>query len=213
MGKFKSHQKYYTKDGVLVKGVTTILNILNKQHLLKWANDLGLEGIKMSTYVDNLADIGTLAHAIISGSRTNTVVDYSDYSKNQIDIATVASDKFFKWQKANNLKHIKSEIKLVSDKYMFGGTADIYCDLDGKKTLIDLKTSKAVYGEAFIQTAAYKVLLEENGYPVDKVLILRIGRDPEEGFEEREVVRLDLYFKKFLKCLEIVQIDNQIKGG
>ena len=210
MGRFKAHQKYYTKDGVLVKGVTTILQVLNKPFLLKWANDLGLAGIKMSDYVDNLADIGTLAHAIVEARLMKTVVDYSDYSPNQKRLAETSSAKFFDWETKNKFEAIKCEIQLVSEKG-FGGTIDIYCNLNGKKTLIDLKTSKAIYPEHFIQTAAYKILLEENGYPVEECRILRIGRSAEEGFEEVIVPNVEIYGRKFLKCLDIIQIDNELK--
>lgn len=57
----KAHVKYRTKDKVLVPGVTTITNLLNKPYLIKWANDLGLEGIDSTKYRDEAADIGTLA--------------------------------------------------------------------------------------------------------------------------------------------------------
>ena len=210
MGKFKPHQKYYTADGVLVKGVTTILQVLNKPFLLKWANDLGLAGVKMSAYVDNLADIGTLAHAIVEAHLMKTEVDYSDYSPNQKKMAEVSSAKFFDWETKNKFEAIKCEIQLVSEKG-FGGTIDIYCNLNGKKTLIDLKTSKAIYPEHFIQTSAYKILLEENGYPVEDSKILRIGREEAEGFDEKEVPLIDIHAEKFLACLKILQINNKLK--
>jgi len=211
MSKFKAHQKYYTKDGVLVKGVTTILQVLNKPFLLAWANKLGLEGIKMSDYVDNLADIGTLAHSIVEARLTKTEVDYSDYSPNQRKLAEVSAAKFFDWQTKNKFEVIKCELQMVSDIHLFGGTIDIYCMLNDKKTLIDLKTSKAIYPEHFIQTSAYRILLEENGYPVEECRILRIGRSVEEGFEEVVVPNTEIYGRKFLKCVEIIQIDNELK--
>lgn len=211
MGKAKAHQKYFTKDGILVPGVTTVLQILNKPFLLVWANKIGLEGIKMSAYVDNLADIGTLAHSIVEAHLKKTEVDYSDYTPNQKILAENSAAKFFDWEIKNKFEVIKCELQMVSDKYFFGGTVDIYCILNGKKTLIDLKTSKSVYPEHFIQTAAYKILLEENGYPVEECRILRIGRSPEEGFEEVIVPNIEIYGRKFLKCVDIIQIDNELK--
>ena len=45
MGKTAAHIRYKTTDGTIVPGVTTILGILNKPALVRWANQLGLRGI------------------------------------------------------------------------------------------------------------------------------------------------------------------------
>ena len=65
MGKSKAHQIYKLKDGTRVPGTTTITSILDKPALKFWANNLGLKGISVSKYVDNLADIGTLCHKMV----------------------------------------------------------------------------------------------------------------------------------------------------
>lgn len=209
--KFNGHQKYYIKDGVLVPGVTTVLGVLAKNALIPWANKLGLQGIEVGKYVDSLADIGTLAHKIVECYLTGQEVDYGDYSPNQRIQAERAAGKFFEWEKKNTFKVIKSELQLVSEKYYFGGTCDIYADLNGKKTLIDIKTSKACYSEHYTQCAGYSILLEENGYPVDDVKILRIGREEAEGFDEKEVPLVEIHKEKFLACLKILQINNKLK--
>lgn len=211
MGKFNGHQKYRTKDGVLVPGVTTVLGVLAKPALVPWANKLGLQGIEVGKYVDSLADVGTLCHNIVECYLMKKEVDYADYTPNQRILAEGATKKFFDWEKKNEFKVIKSELQLVSEKYYFGGTCDIYCDLNGKKTLIDIKTSKACYSEHFTQCAAYAILLEENGYPVEDVKILRIGREESEGFDEKEVPLVAIHKEKFLACLKILQIDNKLK--
>jgi hypothetical protein len=209
--KFNGHQKYYTKSGILVPGVTTVLSILAKPALVPWANKLGLQGIKVSDYVDNLADVGTLAHRIIEAYLKNEEVDFSDYTPNQRTMAENSSKKFFDWEKQNDFKVIKSELQLVSEKNFFGGTCDIYASLNGKKTLIDIKTSKNCYAEHFTQCAGYKILLEENGYPVEDAKILRIGREESEGFDIKDIPMIDVHAEKFLACLRILQIDNKLK--
>ncbi len=211
MSKANAHQKYYTKDGILVPGVTTVLGVLAKPALIPWANKLGLQGIEVGKFVDSLGDIGTLCHTIIECYLKKQEVDYSDYTPNQKVLAENASKKFFEWEKKNNLKTLQSELQLVSEKYFFGGTCDIYGELNGKKTLIDIKTSKATYPEHFTQVAAYKLLLEENGYPVEDAKILRIGREEAEGFDEKDVPLIEIHQEKFLACLKILQIDNKLK--
>jgi hypothetical protein len=211
MGKSNGHQKYHTKDGILVPGVTTVLGVLAKPALVPWANKLGLQGIEVGKYVDSLADVGTLCHNIVECYLTKKEVDYSDYTPNQRTLAEGAAKKFFDWEKKNKFVFIKSELQLVSEKYFFGGTCDIYCELDGKKTLIDIKTSKACYSEHFTQVAAYKILLEENGYPVEEAKILRIGREEAEGFDIKDIPMIDVHAEKFLACLRVLQINNKLK--
>lgn len=155
--------------------------------------------------------MGTLCHNIVECYLKKTDVDFSDYTPNQRTLAEIAAKKFFEWEKKVEFKVIKSELQLVSEKHYFGGTCDIYCELNGKKTLIDIKTSKATYSEHFTQCAAYKLLLEENGYPVEDARILRIGREEAEGFDEKEVPQIDLHIEKFLTCLKILQIENKMK--
>ena len=56
------HQVYKTADGTRVPGVTTICGVMDKPALVKWANNLGLQGTDSTKYVDALAASGTLAH-------------------------------------------------------------------------------------------------------------------------------------------------------
>lgn len=211
MSKSNAHQKYYTRAGVLVPGVTTVLSVLAKPALIPWANKLGLQGIEVGKFVDSLGDVGTLCHSIIECYLKKEVVDYSDYTPNQRILAENASRKFFEWEQKNDFQILQSELQLVSEKYFFGGTVDIYCIFNGKKTLIDIKTSKATYPEHFTQVAAYKILLEENGYPVEDAKILRIGREEAEGFDEKDIPLIEIHQEKFLACLKILQIDNRLK--
>jgi hypothetical protein len=56
------------------------------------------------------------------------------------------------------------------------------------------------------QVSAYMRLLEENGYKVEDVMILRVGRSEDEGFEYLKVGNLDKHFELFLHCLAIYNI-------
>lgn len=211
MGKSKAHQRYELADGTKVPGVTTITGVMNKPALVIWANRLGLKGIDSSKYTDDLAGVGSLAHNIIECYLKKQEVDYSDYTPNQKSLAENAVLKFFSWEKENRFEVIKSELQMVSEKYKFGGCCDIYADLNGKKTLIDLKTSKAIFGEMHTQVSAYALLLEESGYPVEDVRILRVGRDETEGFDDVSIPLLKVHQERFLVCLQLYNLNKQLK--
>mgnify|MGYP001208091809 CR=1 FL=1 len=207
----KAHQKYYLKDGTIVPGVTTIVNLLNKPALIKWANNLGLEGIDTSKYVDKAAKIGTCAHYLIQCHLAGEEPDLSDYSAQEIDLAENALLKYWEWEKQFTIEPILLETSLVSEKMRYGGTIDCYTKLNGEYWLIDFKTGKALYDEMFIQVSAYRNLLLENDYKVEGVAILRIGRDETEGFEYRVIDKEDLerQWKIFQHLLAIYYLKKE----
>lgn len=206
----KAHIVYKTPDGARVPGATTITGLLNKPHLVKWANNLGLEGIDSSKYTDEAAAVGTLAHEMVQAHLQGFEVDTSMYSPIQVDLASNAVLSFLEWQSRHKIEPIICETPMVSAKLRYGGTVDCYCMLDGVPTLLDFKTGKAIYDEYFVQVSAYKELLLEAGHPVERVQILRIGRDETEGFEERAITDTTKYFNIFANLLDIYYIKKQL---
>ena len=211
--KSRAHTIYKLPDGQQVPGVTTILGILNKPALVKWANNLGLQGIDSSKYQDEMADIGTLAHQMIVGYFKKVEIDTSDYSNNQIALAENCLLSFWEWERGHDIEVIMAEVPLISQKYGYGGTIDCFCKLDGQPTLLDFKTGKAIYPEFFYQLAAYEQLLAEDSQLIEATRILRIGRDADEGFEEQSVGKLDKQFEVFKNCLSIYNLQKEIKKG
>ncbi|HUV46308.1 MAG TPA: PD-(D/E)XK nuclease family protein [Dehalococcoidia bacterium] len=209
----KAHIRYKLKDGTGVPGVTTVLGVLNKPALVKWANNLGLQGIDSSKYVDDKAAIGTLAHLMVADYLRGQETDTSEYSKAQIDQAENSVLSFFVWEEQHAIEAILIEEPMVSEHFRFGGTIDCLAKLDGKLVLIDLKTSKGIYPEMLLQLAAYNQLLSEHGHVIDNARILRIGRDEDEGFEERQVNNMAKRWEVFSHCLAIYNLNRELKGG
>lgn len=209
--KTKAHRVYKTADGLIVPGVTTVLQILNKPALVKWANNLGLQGIDSSRFRDKMADIGTLAHLMILDFFKQQKSDYSEYSPDDIDKAENCLISFYNWVNENDVKPIDVEVRFVSELYRYGGTVDLYCWLNEIPTLVDFKTGKGIYEEMFIQVAGYRQLLAEHRKQVEQVRILRIGREESEGFEDHKVSNLDDYWNIFFYSLNIYNLKNKIK--
>lgn len=209
--KVKSHTRYKDSEGTIVPGVTTVLGILNKPALVPWANKLGLQGIDSTKYRDEMADIGTLAHYLIMCYLKKEKPNTDDYSKEQIDKAENCLLSFLEWEKGHTIEPILIEESLVSDLYGYGGTIDLYCKLDDEPVLIDFKTGKNIWPEMVYQLAAYEGLLIEHHYPIAQTRLLRIGRDEDEGFEEKVRTGLQLELRLFHNCLAIYQLQKEIK--
>lgn len=225
--KSQDHIQYFNKDGVMVPGCTTITGLLDKSGpLIWWAWKLGKQNVKPNEYRDELAEAGTLAHYLVMCELTDTepeaeyLAEFSQLNRDRADNALIS---FYNWLKLHKIEPILSETPLVSEKWQFGGTLDIYAKIDGLLTLLDLKTSKAIYDNHYTQTAGYYKLLLENGYKVDAsvdpstgerskcVFILRIGRTEEEGFEYKRVPRVDLHLKRFKNLRDQYEINHKLK--
>ncbi len=212
--KAKAHTRYRLADSTIVPGVTTIVGLLNKPALVPWANKMGLQGIDTSKYVDEMAQIGTLAHSMIVCYYKDEKPDLSDYTPNQIELAENSLLSYWAWEKQHKIEPIITEEPLVSEFYRYGGTPDCYCLLDSVLTLLDFKTGKAIYDEYFYQVSAYAHLLEEQGKSVRNFRILRIGRDADEGFSEEVVSegdRIFRYWQVFEHLLAIYNLQKEIK--
>jgi len=209
--KTKIHTVYKKQDGTRVPSVTTILGILNKPALLDWAWRCGLDGLDYKEVRDNKADIGTLAHYMIMCHLKGQQPETSEYSQQDISLAENCFLSYLEWEKGHRIEPVIIEQPLISEEYGFGGTIDFFGQVDGQPRLLDFKTGKAIYPEFFYQLAAYEQLLMEDGKLIEVTEILRIGRDEDEGFEERSVGNLDKQFELFLKCLGIYNIQKEIR--
>ena len=200
---------YRNAAGIIVPSVTTVLDELNKPALVRWANKLGLQGIDSNKYKDELADIGTLSHYFISCRLQEDIPDVSNYSPVQVDSAQLCFAKYLDWEAKNNIRSLLVEERLISEQYQYGGTPDLYALCDSGFLLGDFKTnSKGIYFEMVVQVAAYWHLLLENGYRLTKAVILRIGRDDKEGFDEKilTTTEIEVGWQVFVRALDIYNL-------
>jgi len=211
MSKTKIHTVYKKLDGTRVPGVTTYLGILNKPAIVHWAWNLGVQGLDYRKVRDQAGDIGTLVHHLILCKISGQEPELADYTPNDLAASIAPMRKFDAWKADHELEPILMEVPLVSETYSFGGTADFYGLDNGKLTLLDFKTSGDVYPENFYQLAAYKKLLEEFGYGVESVRVLRVSKIADESFEDRHSGSLDNHWEIFLACQKIYELQKAIK--
>ena len=191
----KAKEKYRLSTGEVVPGVTTIIGGLgwNKQVLIYWANNLGLNGQDSKKYVDDKAFIGTLAHSFVLAELKGEKPDTSDYTANQIKQAQNCLKSYQNWKKNKKITPILVEKMLVHEELRFGGTPDFYGTIDDILTLVDYKTGKGgIYAEYKIQVSAYAKLIELTGNEIKEVRILNIPRSDDEVFSEKIITSIEL---------------------
>ena len=145
---------YTTSNGIRVPSVTTIIGIMNKPGLAKWANMLGLNNVGYEQFLDERASIGTDFHKMVEDYMSGKQVGGTHF-KESIDMFK----RFMVWAENHHYKVFAHEQSLVGER--FGGTIDAIGEVDGALTVIDYKTAKKVYADFFVQLAGYALLLQE----------------------------------------------------
>lgn len=187
----------YGIDGIEFPSVTTVIGILGKgDALLGWAakcavayvrdniEKMGLETtLKLAEFQwrearEEAADIGTEIHTLIH--------KYIKFGKDAAGIMRPEVENgflaFLDWEKEHKVQWISTELQIVSRTHGYAGTLDAICLFDGKKYLIDFKSSKGFYDGYDMQLAAYRIGAAENGHQTEGCGILRL--DKETGLPE-----------------------------
>jgi len=206
-----SHTIYKNKNDKRLKSVTTIINGclgFNKGALIGWTRKHCLNGEDSMQLLKEAGRIGTLAHIMIEEFIKGGSVSLDGYSAEEIGQAKTAYYAYCEWEKKRKPTYHENEIKMVSDKYKFGGTCDAICTIGNKLTILDFKTSSGVYDEFIIQLAAYRQMYQEStGKKIQQAILLKLDKEG-EGYEEHRITLKDLnwgwrVFKLILKLQEL----------
>lgn len=213
--KFKIHQQYRLKNGCLVAGVTTITGQLAKPQLVHWAYNLAVDGVKYWEVTNEAKNIGTIAHYLTECKLKDILPDNSrlkDYTQNEIDTAKLSYDNFLDWFKTHKIRVLHIEVKLISEKYKYGGTIDFVAEIDDILSLVDIKSGNGIYPEMKMQVSAYKQLYEENyNKKIEKVYIIHIPHIKDKNFVEYRYDNLSKDFWCFYHLLKYYQLKKDIK--
>ena len=171
--------KYLNEKGERLPSVTQILGYTwPKPGLIEWANREGLAGRNHTVVRDRMAKIGTLAHEMVFAELGGPALlpwDESDYPKDIQQAAKVPLYHARNWFEGREYEPILVEQSLVHARHGFGGTPDWYGKLDGKLTVLDLKTGRN-FAEHGVQLAGYIELLRANGHDVEAAVALYAPR-------------------------------------
>ena len=205
---------YRLKDGSRVPGVTTVISGslgYNKQALMYWAWNEGIEGRNYRDTSQKAADIGTIAHAMIEANLKNKEYDSSAIPKDMLDKAENAYLAWLEWKDLVSFKLLASELSLVSEQYKFGGCIDIAV-IKKVPCIIDLKTSNSVYADHLIQISAYGNLYSEHHpeAPIQGYYLLRLGKE-DGGFSYHYWPTLPEAWEAFKALLVLHNLSKKLK--
>jgi CRISPR/Cas system-associated exonuclease Cas4 (RecB family) len=147
------------------------------------------------------ADLGTQVHAWVESYIKAKFARNKKPELPQEERVLNGVIAFLKWEKEHKVKFVASEQIVYSRKHNYVGLADCIAIIDGKKVLIDFKTSNGVYPEFFAQIAAYAMAYnEETKEKIKERYIAKFGKETGEF----EVIK-DIYKGEdaFLACLTL----------
>ena len=209
--KYSTHNTYRNIEGLEVPSVTSILKVLNKPALQKWANYLGFKQQKVDDVLHKSSSIGTLFHEGVECYLQKLYwIPVFENSEEEY-LVKLYIDNFITFRKQHEITPIFMEKSISSDR--FGGTVDFYGIYDGKKTIIDFKTSKAPYSSYFLQLAAYTIMIESIGHEVEQVGIICCNKTIKTKFISRQ--EIESYIEVFNKLVDFFHLwyDLSIRDG
>lgn len=152
LDQFKSENGYEI-DGHWYPRVTAIVSIKAKPALYKFYADQ--KNFAAAEHMKNQsAREGTLVHEVIEG-----ILAGADSPIPDAVMPVVAAFQNFRNQHEIIPREIES--KIISRTHGYAGTIDVLAEVDGRIGVLDIKTSKAIYRDYGIQTAAYVAALHE----------------------------------------------------
>ena len=172
MGKYSDHSTYNNKEGMEVPSVTTILKVLNKPFIAKWANSLGWKRQSYDKVLEESAERGTFVHELLHEYLFKEGKRFDISHPDTVNFIAEHINAFKEFLSEHELEPIWGEKSFSVEQY--GGTIDLLCNLDNELTILDFKTSKRFYSSHFIQLGAYIQLLEAHDIFPTQVGICRI---------------------------------------
>jgi hypothetical protein len=151
------------------------------------------------------AEIGTAAHKLIEWNLRRELGQHVGPEPKVGERSLWAFMAFEDWKRSVDLKPVTMEQTVYSRNHGYAGTLDLLAEVKGIVTLVDFKTSKAIYPEASLQLAAYAIALEEMGHwKAEQGMVVRLPKaESDPAFETLTVEPFADLFPLFLSALQL----------
>src|SRR5690348_16205234 len=122
------------------------------------------------------ATIGTAVHAGIEWALRTQLGEDAGPEPRLPDAAAWAVESWKDWAKSVALEPLAIERTVYCEVCGYAGTLDLYARVSGIPTVIDWKSGKAIYPEAFLQNVAYRHAADRRGLYSEQGLIVRLPK-------------------------------------
>jgi hypothetical protein len=164
--------RFYATETSFVPSVTTILEAYPKgAAYFEWLKTNGKDSDEIR---DEAGRRGSIVHGLTEaydhGQEVNLVNEFGkiDYKLNEWSMF----ERYVDFRKRFEFDVKAIELNVISEELGFAGTIDRVIEMQGRRILLDIKTSNAIYPSYWLQLAAYEQLLRTMNVAVDQIAIL-----------------------------------------
>lgn len=169
---FLDNRFYSTESGDYVPSVTTILNAYPKDAgYYQWLKSVGEDA---DTIRDEAGRRGSIVHELTERFDAGEEINLLD-NGGRVGFKLSEWAMFERYVDFRNRFPMEielSEFNIISPEMGFAGTIDRVITMNGKRYLVDIKTSNAIYDSYWLQLAAYERMINYIGQDIDEVAIL-----------------------------------------
>lgn len=193
-GQTKHAYKWVEKD-LFIPGATSILGSLDKPALIQWAANKAVEHVEAnfkegitpsemkkvceeakSRHVrikEEAGEIGSNVHELAQRLFLGQPILVPDDKPTQNGLRGLQA-----WIAENDVRPIDVERVAFSRSAFFAGTFDLLASVNGRLSLVDLKTSTYVYRDHKLQLGGYRYAWEEEfpGEHIEQLIILHLNK-------------------------------------
>ncbi len=221
---FNSSRHIHTYDGKNLHGVTSILKMWGDPgSLINWAANQAVDAIERGESPadarkahlkvrDAAGDKGKEVHGLLEQA-LNVWID--------VGIMQLTTDpvvnSVLEWMNSEGYKPIRTEVAVYNLDLWYGGIFDAVVEKEGKRYVLDFKTSGSVQTKFFYQCAAYALAIKDmkKEAEIAGAVIVHIPRGvsfkPDTGVYVRyDIEALEEAFKNILSVYKLDQEVNKL---
>jgi hypothetical protein len=158
------------------------------------------------------AMIGTAVHAGIEWHLRRALGDDAGPEPRLPDAAAWAVESWKDWAASVKLEPLAIERTIYCLECGYAGTLDLYARVKGVPSVLDWKTGRAIYPEAFLQNVAYRHAARRLGMVSNQGLIVRLPKLLDDPAWEVMAVPATLRQADFLAALQLWRWQRHMAG-
>src|SRR2546426_6986212 len=156
--------------------------------------------------------IGTAVHAGIEWHLRTRPGEDAGPEPHLPDAAAWAVESWKDWAAKVALEPLAIERTVYCLECGYAGTLDLYARVEGVPSVLDWKTGRAIYPEAFLQNVAYRHAARRLGMASDQGLIVRLPKLLDDPAWEVMPVPTTLGLPDFLAALQLWRWQRHMAG-
>ena len=172
-----------------------------------------VSGVKAADRERQLAStIGTAVHAGIEWQLRTRLGEDAGPEPALPEAAAWAVESWKDWASSVALEPLAIERTVYCDACGYAGTLDLYARVKGVLTILDWKSGKAIYPEAFLQNVAYRHAAKRRGMPSAQGLIVRLPKLVTDPAWEVMLVPATLSIEDFMAAMRLWRWLRRMEG-